>query len=100
MTAFDELKEKISGNVHKYSQKSGYPLDPDQETVSMIIEGLAKNKERYGYAYCPCRVVTGDPAEDRKIICPCIYHRDEIAKDGHCHCHLYTGSAPQVKKRD
>ena len=32
---------------------------------------------------------SGDKEKDRAIICPCIYHKDEIAKDGHCHCQLY-----------
>lgn len=85
-----DMKEKIAASVRKYSQKSGYALNPNEEMLSMVLEGLAKNKERYGYAYCPCRVVTGDPAEDRKIICPCIYHKEEIAKEGFCHCRLYT----------
>jgi len=90
MSNHDDIREKIRSNILKYSQKSGYKINPDEKIVSMIIEGLAKNKLRYGYAYCPCRVVTGDPADDRKIICPCIYHRDEIARDGLCHCQLYT----------
>ena len=38
---------------------------------------------------CPCRIRSGDKEKDKAIICPCIYHRDEIAKDGHCHCQLY-----------
>ena len=34
-------------------------------------------------------VRSGDKEKDKAIICPCIYHEDEIAKDGHCHCQLY-----------
>nr|WP_269850493.1 ferredoxin-thioredoxin reductase catalytic domain-containing protein [Methanosarcina horonobensis] len=25
----------------------------------------------------------------KKIVCPCIYHKDEIEKDGNCHCELF-----------
>ena len=29
--------------------------------------------------------------EDRKFICPCYRHPDDIARDGHCICHLFVG---------
>lgn len=28
--------------------------------------------------------------EDRKYICPCYRHVDDIARDGHCICHLFV----------
>ena len=28
--------------------------------------------------------------EDRKFICPCYRHKDDIAAMGHCICHLYV----------
>ena len=28
--------------------------------------------------------------EDRKFICPCYRHPDDIARDGHCICHLFV----------
>ena len=31
--------------------------------------------------------------EDRKFICPCYRHPDDIARDGHCICHLFVGDA-------
>jgi mycoredoxin len=30
--------------------------------------------------------------EDRKFICPCYRHEQDIAKTGHCICHLYVSS--------
>ena len=29
--------------------------------------------------------------EDRKFICPCYRHKDDIAAMGHCICHLFVG---------
>ena len=26
----------------------------------------------------------------KKIICPCVYHKDEIREQGHCHCLLFV----------
>ena len=64
-------------------------LNPDQEVLAAVIRGLARNEQKFGERYCPCRLRSKDVEKDRAIICPCIYHRDEIAKDGHCHCQLY-----------
>ena len=30
--------------------------------------------------------------EDRKYICPCYRHKDDIAATGHCICHLFVSS--------
>ncbi|MEK7562568.1 MAG: ferredoxin-thioredoxin reductase catalytic domain-containing protein [Patescibacteria group bacterium] len=65
-------------------------LNPDKKVVDKIMAGLAKNQEKYGKRYCPCRRVTGNEIEDAKIICPCIYSEDEIEKDGKCFCGLYV----------
>jgi len=85
----DEIKEDIFRSVEKYAQKKGYVLNPDKEVVDTVINGLAHNKIKYGRRYCPCRIVTGNAEEDKKNICPCIYHEDEIKRDGHCHCMLF-----------
>ena len=60
-----------------------------KEILNIVMEGLAKNKDKYGKRYCPCRIVTGNEEGDKKIICPCIYHKGEIENDGMCHCMLF-----------
>jgi len=57
--------------------------------LATVIRGLARNEQKFGERYCPWRLRSKDVEKDRAIICPCIYHQDEIAKDGHCHCQLY-----------
>ena len=76
--------------MEKYASSQGYKLNPDDKIVSAILKGLIRNKEEKGFRYCPCRPLSGDVNEDSKIVCPCIYHKDEIAKDGHCHCNLFV----------
>jgi ferredoxin-thioredoxin reductase catalytic subunit len=85
----DVVKDEILRSVEKYAQKKGYVLNPNKEITDTVINGLAHNKIKYGRRYCPCRIVTGDTEEDKKNICPCIYHEDEIERDGHCHCMLF-----------
>jgi ferredoxin-thioredoxin reductase catalytic chain len=88
-SAIDELIAKITAWAHKYAEKNGWVLNPDEEERAGLLKGLAVNRIRLGKQYCPCRIRSGDPETDKKIICPCIYHRDEIAKDGNCHCRLF-----------
>lgn len=85
-----ELEEHIKRFAEKYCEKSGYALNPDTEMVDTIITGLAANKVKYGFQYCPCRIVEGDKEKDRQKICPCVWHKDEIAAMGHCHCGLFV----------
>jgi glutaredoxin len=33
--------------------------------------------------------------EDRKFICPCYRHEEDIAETGHCLCHLFVNDAYQ-----
>lgn len=82
--------EKIIEQFDNYAKSAGIKLNPDKKTVERVANGLLRNEEKYGEKYCPCRRVTGDKEADKKIICPCIYHKDEIEKDGHCLCNLYV----------
>lgn len=81
--------EKIRKFAEKYSERTGYALNPDEEELELVLEGLANNRDKYGRQYCPCRPVTGDPEEDKPKICPCEWHEEEIERDGHCHCRLF-----------
>lgn len=82
--------EELIKEYSAYAQANGFQLNPDKKTVERIINGLLANEKNKGEKYCPCRRVKGNQEEDKKIICPCIYHKDEIAKDGKCFCGLYT----------
>jgi len=88
--ALEEARMRIRKGSEKYAQKAGYRLNPDAEVVNTIIGGLVKNKFKHGRAYCPCMFVSGDPQEDKKIICPCQVHREDIEKHGKCHCGLFV----------
>jgi ferredoxin-thioredoxin reductase catalytic subunit len=84
-----DLKAKITESVEKYANKAGYRLNPDPEALDGIIDGLVENVEKHGKRYCPCRIITGDKTIDSEGICPCKAHKEEIEKDGSCHCELY-----------
>ena len=88
--SLEEAKARLQRGSEKYAEKAGYKLNPDAEVVTTIIGGLARNKFKYGRAYCPCMFVSGDPDEDKNIICPCRVHREDIEKHGKCHCGLFV----------
>jgi len=85
-----ETKEQIIERSRKYAQENRFQLNPKKEIVDSIALGLMRNREKHGQLYCPCRKVTGDVTEDAKKICPCFWHRQELEKDGHCLCYLFT----------
>lgn len=85
-----EKIEEIIEKYEAYAKENGFKLNPQKETVERIIKGLLEREEKLGSRYCPCRRVSGDKEEDKKIICPCVYHKDEIEKLGRCLCGLFV----------
>jgi ferredoxin-thioredoxin reductase catalytic subunit len=77
-----------------YAHKHGWSLNTDEKQLGTVIKGLVRNKNKFGHPYCPCRLRSGDEEKDRNIECPCIFHKDEVSTQGHCHCNLYFKEAP------
>lgn len=82
--------ETLIKKSQEYAEQNGFSLNPDAKLVERIVRGLLENEKKHGFQYCPCRRITGNPEEDKKNICPCIYHRQELEKDGHCLCGLFV----------
>lgn len=85
-----KIESEIRAHLQNFVDHSQYKFNPDQSIVELTIKGLAKRQIKYGYAYCPCRVVAGNVEKDAKIICPCVYHEEEIKNHGICHCSLFV----------
>jgi ferredoxin-thioredoxin reductase catalytic subunit len=94
-----ELKAKIRAQMEEYARTTGYRLNPDPKVVETLITALARRAQRLGEPYCPCRVTTGDPEKDKAIICPCVYHKEEIARQGICHCQLFCSPEYEAAHR-
>ena len=82
--------EKIAEKYRIYAKENGFGLNPDKKILEETLRGLIENEKKHGKKYCPCRRVTGDRKEDKKIICPCVYHKKEIEEKGHCLCQLFV----------
>lgn len=75
--------------VKMVAKKQGWMLNRDEEHLEIIIEGLVKNYNRYGYYSCPCRDADGERGPDSDIICPCAYCRPDQEQYGYCYCALF-----------
>lgn len=82
-------KEHLKRKLQIYAAANGFILNPDDAVSDRVLDGLLRKKEKHGELYCPCRILGKDAEFNRTIICPCSYHKDEIQKDGHCHCLLF-----------
>lgn len=87
------MQEKTMDNTRQFAEmvaaKQGWELNQDADFLAGLLEGLTLNWNRYGYYLCPCRDSEGSREEDKNVICPCIYARDDIQEFGHCYCALY-----------
>ena len=86
-TTSDDLKAYMGPFVARL----GYKFNTDEDFVAMVLEGEIEVLDRDGDVYCPCRVRTGDPKEDLKIICPCIpFYTDQFSAMRKCWCGLFV----------
>lgn len=88
-TTIEDLKRDMA----PFAERLGYRFNTEAEFVDEVLASEIEILERDGDVYCPCRVRTGDPKEDVKIVCPCIpFHRDLFAALGKCWCGLFIRS--------
>ncbi len=85
----EEETKKLIKKYEEYAKKKGFKLNPNEKVVEGVCRALIIREQQFGKKYCPCRKMTNDKKNDKKIICPCVYHLEEIEKDGHCYCNLF-----------
>ncbi len=82
--------EKLYEMMKKSQEPKGFFFNKDRERVLELLEALLKNKERYGYMCCPCRLASSKREQDKDIICPCEYRSPDVEEYGSCYCNLYV----------
>ncbi len=85
--------ERAYERLNKEAEEGGYHLNPVEEFVKELIQGLLTNERRYGYWACPCRLASGVKEEDLDIICPCDYRDADLDEHSSCYCALYVSEA-------
>lgn len=82
-------KKEFLEKLKKHAKKNSIKLTSDKRRLNLLLSSLIKRKKKYGEFYCPCRLLTKDKTKDKAIICPCIYHLNEIKSNGKCFCGLF-----------
>lgn len=85
-------KEEFRRAIQLFTEKNEFEVNPDTEKVEMLLDGVVANEQNHGLKYCPCRLSSGDFAEDLKLVCPCnflIHETYKDKKDGECWCGLF-----------
>ena len=82
--------QKLYEMLKKVQEPKGYFFNKDKARVFELLQALIKNKERYGYMACPCRLASANRDNDKDIICPCIYREPDVKEYGSCYCNLYV----------
>jgi len=90
--------QKLYEMMKKVQEPKGYYFNKDKKRTFELLEALLSNKQRYGYMGCPCRLLSGDRAGDRDIICPCEYSVPDIEEYGSCYCNLYVSKDWNAEK--
>lgn len=89
----EQARERAERLVSRHVARGSCCLNPDPVTVEHVLAGLARSVTNHGKPYCPCREVSGDPAKDRRNICPCPQQVADIARDGVCECGIFVSAA-------
>ncbi len=97
--ASDGEIDRFMDDLAREAEAGGYHLNPDREFTRGLVRGLLANRERYGYISCPCRLASGDRADDLDIICPCDYRDPDLTDYGACYCALYVTADVEAGRR-
>lgn len=86
-----EVQGRLRNFVLTYARHKGYEVNRDPARLEQLLAEMARNQIEFGKPYCPCltKRISGDKEADRKIICPCLWHREDIEQKGHCLCELF-----------
>ncbi len=88
----DVTDSEVDAYYHKVKEDAGsfgYHLNHDIEFTKELLKSILINKNRYSYGACPCRLASGDRADDVDLICPCDYRDLDLVDYGACYCGLY-----------
>jgi len=85
-TTADDLK----AYMEPFAATLGYKFNTETEFVDEVLASELEILESTGDVFCPCRIRTGDPKEDAKIVCPCIpFYMEQFAAMQKCWCGLF-----------
>jgi len=83
-------KEEIKKVFERFTENNDFMLNPDEEFVDKIIDGIRENENKFGLKLCPCRLRDGSRERDLELLCPCNFKVQETWRtQGRCWCGLF-----------
>jgi len=84
-------EEQLKKAWENFTKDNDFKLNPDQEHVDMVVNGVLKNEEKSGLKLCPCRLSDGSRQKNLELICPCNFKTQDTWKTkGMCWCGLFV----------
>ena len=84
-------KKELVKVWENFTQNNDFMLNPDQEHVDGVAEGVLINEKTHGLKLCPCRLRDGSRERDLELICPCNFKvQDNWNAKGQCWCGLFV----------
>ncbi len=85
-------KPKFLAAIQAFAAHREFQVNPDQERVELLMEGIFNCESNQGLKYCPCRMIEKNFEKDLGLICPCNFLLHDTYKDpenGECWCGLF-----------
>ncbi len=85
-------KDAFAKAIQVFAAAGEFQINPDQERVALLLEGMFNNENNHGLKYCPCRMIEKDFEKDLTLVCPCNFLTHDSYKDkenGECWCGLF-----------
>lgn len=78
--------------ILEFTSGNEFRINPDEGKVALLLSGIFENEKNHGLKFCPCRLISKDPAADLQLVCPCNFPSHETYRDkaeGECWCGLF-----------
>lgn len=74
-----------------FTAENDFKLNPDENHINQLAEGVIENEKKYGLKLCPCRLRDGSKERDLELICPCNFKiQDTWKNQNRCWCGLFV----------
>jgi len=84
-------KAEILKAFEKFTEGNPFKLNPDEEHVSTLVDGLLSIEKQSGLKLCPCRLRDGSRETDLSLICPCNFEvQHNWQEHNRCWCGLFV----------
>jgi len=85
-----EKQIKIWKEFTERQNNDRFILNPNKEAVERLAKGVLTNEKNKGMKFCPCRMISEDKEQDKKLVCPCSFKMQKTWRErGECWCSLF-----------